>query len=801
MRRTASLAVALAFAALLPGFARAQEGGGTMRAQSATARREGSIVSVGGRRTVLMWALGLSDGADLEQYKQTGLNTVYLRITDSSEEQVSRVSRFASAAEDSGLMVVFSLAPRPLRDDSGGEVVIDPVSDEYAKAVDAFVSAVVDGVGEHPRLIAWAFEVPAANVVNGDNGIVSYLRDWYSSIGVLNESWGTEYEDWSEVTLGAARDVDADNPQGIGRASLDYAYYRQSAYADALGVWVKALKAADPGRMVFAGEITDFRSLISAPADLDGLVLTLYPSTTDGDWDSHDVQGIDIARRAGQFAAVQTLETSSDSSAGQLVAWAGLALAHGATGVAFSSWEALRDSEDLQGAIGQVQEIVNRQGYPEAPAPQAAILYEPFAGGANGRAGSLYGYLDGFAPGTPTNLFAVARDGSRYGLLDVIGADSLTGADLSRYGAIFAPMAFYLTIDQQMALHNYVLRGGALVVDLGVGMYQAEGTTDSMPAIMRETLGMRYEDLTAFVEGTEPTVDVGEVYDPANPTASEPLAPGQEGKLVDPALTRFVQSLENFVTRADVAEYLGDNFMGEAGEGFRVKGLGEGFSVFAPDFLYENWNESSPFFDEFHDRVLSNGSGLEIITPDYTWPGVTATFYDDGSLGVASPGGETVSVLVNGANNQVYLVPWGVTRLTNASDSNQAELLFPGASLARARPLPIWLYPTDEGATASMVIKRYGPDGIQVLVSGDGAVARVQNGEVVMGGASWTPVEIAIRSGTYAIAADSVHKVTIQQGETARASQTQEMMPNPDTGALVITTTVADAVITIEPAG
>ncbi|MFB3880560.1 MAG: beta-galactosidase [Armatimonadota bacterium] len=785
------MAVVLAFAVLLPAAA---------QAQSATARREGSIVSVGGRPTVLMWALGLSDGADIEQYQKSGLNTVYLRIGDSSAEQLDRVSRFASAAEQAGLNVVFSLAPRPLRDGSGNEVAIDPVSDDYATAVEAFVNAVVDGVGEHPKLIAWAFEVPAANVVNNDDGFVSYLQDWYSSVGALNDSWGTEYEDWSEVTLGAARDVDADNPQGLGRASLDYSYYRQSAYSDAMDVWVEALKAADPGRLVFAGEMTDFRSLISAPADLDGMVLALYPSTTDGDWDSHDVHGVDIARRAGQFAAVQTLETSADSEAWQLTAWAGLALAHGATGVAFSSWQALRDNEDLQGVIEEIQEVVTRQGYPEAPAPQAAILYEPFAGGAEGRAGSLYGYLEGFAPGTPTNLFAAARDGSRYGLLDVLGADSLPVADLSQYGAILAPMAFYLTIDQQMALQNYVLRGGALVVDLGVGMYQADGTTDSMPAIVREMLGMRYEDLGAFVEGQEPAVDVGEVYDPANPTAPEPLAPGQEGKQVDPALTRFVQSLENFLTRADVAQYLGDNFMGEAAEGFRVNGLGEGFAVYAPDFLYENWDDSNEYFNEFHDRVLANRSGLEIIQPDYTWPGVTATFFDDGSVGVASPSGDMVSVLVSGANNQVYLVPWGATRLSNGSDSTQAELLFPGGWLGRARPLPIWLYPTVEGTTATMVIKRYGRDGIQLVVAGDGASERLQDGEVVMGGGSWTQVEIDIKSGVYPIAADSVHKVTMQQGGAASGTST-EVMPDTETGALVINASVADTLITIEQAG
>lgn len=799
MRRRTSLAVALAVGVLAPcAAAWAQAGGAAAPARAAaTARREGAIISVGGRRTVLMWALGLSDPADLAQYQKTGLNTVYLRISEASPDQLSRVSRFASAAEDAGLMVVLALGPRPLRDASGNEVAINPASNAYADAVQEFVRAAVEGVGEHPRLIAWAAEVPPADVVNNDDGFISYLQGWYSSVSALNSSWGTEYEEWDEVTLGAARDVDADNPDGVGRASLDYAYYRQSAYADAVGAWAQAIGTADPGRLILLGNLTDYRSIISAPARFDGLVLSVYPSTSENDWDSHNVHAVDIARRANQFAAVQTLETTADTSPDALREWAGLALAHGATGIAFSSWSALRDSEELPGAVGDIKAMVSQQGYPLAPKAEAAIIYEPFAGGLVGRAGSLYGYIDGFAPGTPTNLFAVARDGSRYGLFDVLDSDSVATLDLSRYGAIFAPMAFSLSTDAQVTLQNYVLRGGALVVDAGVGMYQAEGITTSMPAVMREILGMRYEDLS-ITQGTEPTLDVGGVYDPAAPTEATPLAPGQEGQSVDPALTRFVQQIEGFVTRADVAQYLGDSFVGEAGEGFRVRGMGEGFAVYAPDFLYENWDASNEYFNEFHDRVLSHGSDLEVVEPDNTWPGIAATLYDDWSAGVASPGGTPVSVLLYGAKNQIYLVPAGVARVSNLDEADQIELLFPGQPLARAIPLPIYVYPTDEGATVLVSVSRYGRDGIELLVSGTEAGVSVRDGEVLMSGGTPADVEIEIRSGAYAVSADSIHRVTFQQGRTP---QTQELMPDADTGALIINATVSQAVITIETAG
>jgi hypothetical protein len=285
------------------------------------------------------------------------------------------------------------------------------------------------------------------------------------------------------------------------------------------------------------------------------------------------------------------------------------------------------------------------------------------------------------------------------------------------------------------------------------------------------------------------------------PTEVKRLAPGQEGKEVDPALTRFVQQIESFMTRSDVAQYLGDNFVGEAGEGFRVRGLGEGFAVYSPDFLYESWDSSDSYFDEFHDRVLSWGSAIQIIDPDQTWPGVSATLYDDGSVGVASPYGTMASVLVNGAANQVYLVPSGVTRVSSPDVGDQSELIFPGQSLARAVPLPIYVYPTGEGAYASVSVRRYGRDGIELLVSGTAAQAQVQNGQVVMAGGAATPVEIEIKSGAYGISANSVHKVSTQQGGLAWTGQQQEITPNPDTGALVIGLTASSMTVTIAPAG
>ncbi len=774
----------------------AQEQGAAV-APAANGQREANYLLINGVPTVLTWARGLEQVDELNEYAETGFNTAYIRVTSASEEALARASELITGAEERGLLVVVALAPVDMKDEYGNALSIDASSDEYAGAVDGFVNAVVEGLGAPSRLIAWCIEaVPPSDVALSDNGFIGYLQSWYSAVSALNNSWGTDYADWSEIGLGAPRDIDSALSQGLGRASVDYAYYCELAYADAISLWAKSLRAVNPGWLVFAGALTDYRSLISLRDDVDGMVLATYPSLAEADWDTHNVHAVDIARRANQFAPVQTLEVGSGTTRGSAVAWAGLALAHGAAGLAFSSWSAVRDSEALAAAVDDINGLVRDNGYPQQPRAQAAILYEPIAGGTMRNGRSLYGYLDGVTPNSPSNLFWPSRAGDRYGLLDVLKWDMLGDADLSQYGAIIAPMAFYLPEEAQLTLQNYVLRGGALVVDLGAGMYQADGVVTSVPAILREVIGLRYLDLAPIEQ--QPGVDYGQPYNTATPTPIGPLALGQEGKEIDPALTRFVQSLELFLTRADVAKYLGDDFIENGDSGLRVNGLGEGFTVFAPFFLYENWDNSSDLFNDFHDRMLSRKSDLEIIAPEGIWPGVAATFYEGWSLGVASPDGFATSVLTFGANNQVYLVPGGVTRLGNAAEDNAAELLLPGGPLARAVPLPIYVWLLDESSFASVSVVRYQRDRIELVVNGNGAEARMTEGRVEMVGGASTAMEIEIRSGLYPLASDSTHKVTIE-GSGARRNSEQELMPNPETGSLVISDNLARARIVITP--
>ncbi|MBN2565481.1 MAG: beta-galactosidase trimerization domain-containing protein, partial [Candidatus Eisenbacteria bacterium] len=766
-----------------------------------SASHQSNVIVVNGLAVPLLWAAGLTSPADLDYYATLGLNTVNIRLASASPGAIASASQLAAAAEARGLFVVITLAPRSVSDESGGALAPDPRSQAYASAVGAFVSAAVESLGDYPHLIAWGVAVRPSEVVVNDTGFAQYLRDWYPSLAALNSSWGTDFTVWDEVTMDGARDVDSGLPMGVGRASIDYAYYVESAYADVMSRWREGIRAADAKRPVLAMDLPDYRSIISLRPDFDGMVLRTMPSAAEFDRVTHNVHAVDIARRGNVFAAVQTLDVQSATDAEAAVAWAGLAFSHGAAGVALSSWAAVRDSDELSAAVEQIAEMAGLQGYPQTPRAQAALIYEPFAGGVlvNGRA--LYGYLDGLAEGTPTTLFSAARAGTRYGLIDVLRWEQIATSDLSQYGVIIAPAAYYLPEEAQIALQNYVLRGGAFIADAGVGMYQAEGTIDSMPAVIREVTGLRYLDLEGFRTGNDETrVDVGEVYNPAVPTETLRLAPGQEeAEEVDPGLTRFVQSLELFLTRADVAQYLGEDMAESLGEGFRVSGLGEGFAVYAPDSLYDMWDGGGDTFFEFHDRVLAHGSDLEVVEPTGIWPGIAATFYEDWSVGVASPYGEPVAVLTYGAGNQVYQVPFGASRIRSAVAGDVEELLFPGAPLASAATIPVHVWPQTEDGVATVSVIEYSPDRIELAISGSGAGVRVWEGEVrILGGAA-LPVRIEIGSGAYRLPASGAHRVTIEHAMGGR-SETLEMMPDPDTGSLAIDATLSQARILIEPA-
>ena len=60
-------------------------------------------------------------------------------------------------------------------------------------------------------------------------------------------------------------------------------------------------------------------------------------------------------------------------------------------------------------------------------------------------------------------------------------------------------------------------------------------------------------------------------------------------------------------------------------------------------------------------------------------------------------------------------------------------------------------------------------------------------------------MEIEIRNGAYPVPSGSMHHLTVADGQRARVIADQEIMPNRETGSLVITTTARWTYLTLEP--
>jgi len=393
----------------------------------------------------------------------------------------------------------------------------------------------------------------------------------------------------------------------------------------------------------------------------------------------------------------------------------------------------------------------------------------------------------------------VGRNGSRYGQFDVLALDSLSRADLSQYGVIIAPMALYLPQGAQLALHNYVMTGGVLVADAGVGMYQAEGAVTSLPDVLKHVFGLRYgpgEEAwsAAATPGQVQVGDVGEV-----PTLLYET-PRELQRARDDDLAKLAQTLDEVLDRPMLADYLGMEFLSADAPGFRVNKLGRGYGIYAPRFLYEDWNALDPYFIQFHARVLANGSDLAVLEPAGLWPGVSVGAYSGWSVGFASPDGMPASVALYGGGNQVYHVASGAMRVGNPADGDWVELLFPGSPLSVATPLPVYAGTAQQGGVAAVSVVRYDSERIELAIHGNGAQVTAENGGIVVRGGVHTAVEVVVRDGRYPVGPGSLHRVSVTEGGAGGRDWEQEIMPNPETGVLVIQGRFASSRLIIEPA-
>lgn len=488
------------------------------------------MVEFGGIRAPLLWADGITQAAQLDEYARTGFNTIVVRLPWRLKEDGTLLSgdleaprELALAAAAKGLHVIYGLPPAP----SGLELSFRTSADSnaYFTLWTTWVQAAMAGLNNTPNLLGWMLpDDPRALPFYDDNGFNKWIKANYATVDVLNQQWGTGFASLDEVNLTLTRKlVTSWRAQGdisgamsqmelaerlmqmnkrvetqnfaFHPAALAMAHYQWEAYRNLLARWAHTVRDMDNEHLVISGRLTDYAQLLSLPADIDISIPDVRPGQAEVDWVTHNPQALDMARRGGRFAAVPVISTSGPADKNpqalpQAVEhWINEAVVHGASGLVFSSWSDLQKSAPLAKAVSDALQRLSKPEYSDLwqqqPIATAAVVVTPLADGytlqlgpANlpGLARGLYGFAEDMVPGEPSDLVYALRWGTAFGSIDYLSPDDVeTGTALPRYSLLLLPQALSISTATERQLVRYVTEGGAVVADLGLGAAQTTG--------------------------------------------------------------------------------------------------------------------------------------------------------------------------------------------------------------------------------------------------------------------------------------------------------------------------------------
>jgi hypothetical protein len=422
---------------------------------------------------------GLERGGDPGVFAQLGLNTLYIDLQPSDIGDLAPCRQMIREAQRKGLKVIIGL---PTCLTAGYRV--SPWDDKYSGSVSELITHVVNSLKDEQGLTAWATgHALEKSISYTDADFRLYLQKGYPTLEALNASWGTQFGFWNVISMQVARETDAGRPFKVGRAAIDLADYQARAYHDVMVGWLRSIRAADSQRPVLTGRITLYRSLLSIPDGYDIVCVSMPPDVVESDLVSHNVQGLDMARRGGKFRVLQILRVPSTASPAyrdeSLRAWIDQAALHGSVGFGLEEWPLLEPtysrekrylpaSRRLTNAITACRDL----DFDVKPQANTAIVYSPYAEGLAVTGQPLYGYIRNLLTGEPSELAYVLRTGTRFGVVDYLSVEDLATADLNSYGTLLLPACLKLSTAAEVSLEDYVQLGGAVVGELGLGMYE-----------------------------------------------------------------------------------------------------------------------------------------------------------------------------------------------------------------------------------------------------------------------------------------------------------------------------------------
>ncbi len=751
---------------------------------SVQVKKSENLALVGGRPRALLWAEGLKEKEEVKDYAKAGLNVLYVGVAASNKDALSAAEDLLAAGEDHSLPALVGLDSRAAQLDKDGRptIAVHPRSPAYQRGVRDFVSAVVPKLKGRPGVIGWIVEGLSPQALTyAPADFQWWLQANYQEVGRLNQSWGSEFTDFTQISPASPAQVDADRTGQLGRATLDLGMYYYSLYRDLLTLWAREIRRADAGHLVIVGGQGDFRSLAATPELYDGLVALGSKPRPAAEGGFEGIEAIDIARRANRFLAFGFAKTQEVSGA-SLYEWAGQCFVHGAAGLGLQGWERIKGDEGLRSALKRLNDLVVKAGaFPRTPRAETALLYEPLSGGPE------YGFLPQAASAEPGALFRAFARGTRFGAVDYLTEDMLARTELSRYGVIFAPLAFSVSAPSQQALSGYVNGGGVLLADWGIGAYES-GSLNYLPQPLADLFGVGY-----IFARTRTPLDIA-VISPDALFPSLPFEAITTGKRVGAAFTglvgdvRVVEGGKRFMTRYA---------FGEHAPSIILNTVGGGRAIFASAPLWENWQRGDGLFDEFHGDLIGRRRAVWAAGAGGLFADADVTLYSDGTVGLfRGASGIPTEVQVDGDASQVFLVRSGAQVVGSA----RPTLLFTGAGANLAAALPM----TVSGARglSYLQVKEYGPERVALEIHGPRAVvSSTAAGAKVQGGMEFS-MSITLRSEArgYTFPAKSRHKVVIREVTDKEKIPGKEVAAS-ESAALTVSVKGKAVEVIIEPAG
>jgi Beta-galactosidase len=744
-----------------------------------------------------VWIHDVYSVTALGRARRIGVNTIHLDLPEKlSAEALADAHRIAQACNEQGLQVIVGL---PTTLSEGYRTALD--NPRYVEAVTAYIHDAVSSLEDEPAVIGWATgDHLERYLALSDEAFVEYLTGKYGEVSALNEAWQTKVGSIDGLDLAGAQRLDDALPFGVGMSTVDAADFQADQYRKVMALWAQLVRAASGGKgLLFTGRVTLYRSLPLIPKDYDVIVTSMPPELLEPDWNTHNVQAIDIARRGGRRSVMPCLRVPQPPDTEDLNVdrwdfhdevyftnriheWMLEAALHGACGVAFEgepdTLEAVQIQTQLQKGL---RWLADQQAFGAEPRGNAAILYEPYADGFSSLKIPVYGYCQNLSAGEPSNLAAALRRGTRFGPVDYLTVEDLTDADLDRYSVILAPLALDLPDNAQEKLAEYVLHGGVLVADIGAGFAQSR-SWQALPPRLAGLFGVpglvEMRSVAGNLTVHQPCPVVPSARVGASTTGSfEGGTPGQRvgaghyavggwaGFLLPDSQTILFGRLSMGLTKDKKPTF--------AGLVSRIVGPGAAF--FATHELWANWFPPHRLFDEFHADLWQRRATVELIGGSFVTSGVELVGSDDGSVALYNPGDlRRAQLALYAAQHRFFqgAVCQFTAALTDEAGMRTGGVLatvdLPRHAVTILRPAPVELRPHVGTSTASL--DEYGAQAIRLTVAGLRSAPSGAPGRLAVSRGTPQLVRLTVRSGEYRVTPGSRHTLRVcgPEGEGER---------------------------------